>query len=139
MSELNVSNRQHPHHEVWREHVQSVLDGSPKTVECSMGDEYDWSAFDGETTYGVCSAGWLVGLKYRIARPMVTRTITYPAPMTKAPAYGTKYWCIFPNNKVSEVKWTLDAFDLTVLETGAAFHTEADAKAADAAIFCKQQ
>jgi len=136
---MNVSDKSHPHHAVWREHVQSVLDGNPKTVIRKYLDFDGWEE-QPMSENGFCGACWFPGGQYRIARPMVTRTITYPAPLTEAPADGAIYWVINSSStEVASIPWRGDKYEYLFLKRGIAFATEEDAKAAAHAIFGAQE
>lgn len=131
---MNVSDPKHPHHAVWREHVQSVLDGAPKGVEyLYCGTTWVEAAYG--SIDGISEVSWSPSSNYRIARPMVTRTITYPAPMTVAPAYGTTYWTINTIHGTDEISWADDRIDKTYLRSGMCWATEVGAIEAAKAIF----
>jgi len=139
---MNVSDKTHPHHAVWREHVQSVLDGKIKHVE-ERDDCEDVNGWRPCKLFsaGVCATHWHTYNQYRIARPMVTRTITYPAPMSQAPENGAKYWAagFGIRRELCRLVWANDSLDLCNLRYGMAFATEEDAKAAVQAIFGVQE
>lgn len=136
---MNISDKSHPHHAVWREHVQSVLDGNPKHIEFKSSDGYRWLSAMFSSS-GVAAINWDETTPHRIARPMVTRTITYPAPMTEAPENASLYWVfhIFSND-VLRLVWRGDGADHAALKNKMAFKTEEDAKAASQAIFGAQE
>ena len=136
---MNVSDKTHPHHAVWREHVQSVLNGKTKTVEFQSSDGYRWLSAIFSSS-GVAAINWDETVPHRIARLMVTRTITYPAPMTEVPENGILYWVfhIFSND-VNRLVWRGDGSDHAALKNKMAFATEEDAKAAALAIFGVQE
>ena len=136
---MNVSDKTHPHHAVWREHVQSVLNGKTKTVEFQSSDGYRWLSAIFSSS-GVAAINWDETTPHRIARPMVTRTITYPAPMSDAPKEGTFYWVINVSSPdVTRFTWTGDKHDCFFLKRGMAFKAEEDATAAALAFFVVQE
>lgn len=133
---MNISDKNHPHHAVWREHVQSVLDGEPKVVQSRHDVNGYWEDFN-MSEKGVCNASWLPEVEYRIKPRTIIRTITYPEPMKVAPKRDQKYWFISAAgfNGIDWTCWQNKKMDCEIFERGMCFATEADAKAAAQAIF----
>lgn len=132
---MNISDKNHPHHAVWREHVQSVLDGEPKVVQVKV-ECCEWE--DLSFCYaGVVDALWRETNQYRIKPRTITRTITYPEPMKVAPKVGDVFWVVnlFSDVTASQSVWDGGKYDRLWLSRGMCFATEADAKAAAQAIF----
>jgi len=138
---MNVSDKTHPHHAVWRENLEGALSQSPKLVQVNAEEDQTQWIFLHNNDEGICDeATWSTGYRYRIARPMVTRTITYPAPMSQVPKIGTIYWAInIFSNEAHVFSWCGDRHDFLLLKRGMAFATEEDAKAAAQAIFGVQE
>lgn len=55
--------------------------------------------------------------------------IECPAPMTEAPEYGDIYWVPYFDGDLEGVEWCGFTLDVSRLEAGLCFATEADAKA----------
>lgn len=133
---MNISDKNHPHHAVWREHVQSVLDGEPKEVQWRDSENCEWLGAPIDASGVVCLA-WAISRQYRIKPRTITRTINYPEPMKVAPEFKTKYWFINAAGLygIDLSTWMENTMDFEVFKRGMAFATEADAKAAAQAIF----
>lgn len=136
---MNINNPKHPHHAIWREHVQSVLDDSenPKIVQYqtvdTLGGPYRWA----NTEYalsGVAKCVWGETGQYRIKPRTITRTITYPEPMRKEPEFGTICYAVTPRENYA-FTWQDIPGDLKTLKAGMCFHTQEDAEAAHKALF----
>lgn len=134
---MNISDKNHPHHAVWREHVQSVLDGEPKVVQWRALSDEPWLEMN-VSNYGVATLSWFYDWQYRIKPRTITRTITYPEPMKEKPPTDVVYWTINPASKTGIEyvgRWLDDIEDNIRFSRNMCFATEADAKAAAQAIF----
>lgn len=114
-----IYDKTHPHNAVHCAMLQSVIDGAPKTVQ--YGGHYGGGWVDmPKDAYGISIVDWVASHTFRIKPPepvMVTRTVTYPAPMTVAPANGTEY--LVPHaNGVYSYTWTGDTTELAWLAIG---------------------
>jgi len=79
---MNIYDKTHPHHAVWREAVESVLAGVPKIVEYRC-DNSNWYDID-TVTDGMPIALWLPCYQYRIksvTKKLVVNGVTYEYPM----------------------------------------------------------
>lgn len=135
---MNISDKNHPHHAVWREHVQSVLDGEPKVVQWKRPHDNAWFDGAGMEKFGIAKLAWLSDLQYRIKPRTIIRTITYPEPMKEKPPTDVVYWTINPASKTGIEcvgRWLDDIEDNIRFSRNMCFATEADAKAAAQAIF----
>ncbi|MES3011965.1 MAG: hypothetical protein V4738_14345 [Pseudomonadota bacterium] len=75
----------------------------------------------------------------RIARPMVTREVSYPEPLRVKPPMGGSYWTQFMQEASPKLLgWYEDAVDHRIFAAGMAFATEADAAEAHKALFGAQ-
>lgn len=72
--------------------------------------------------------------KIRIARPMVTRQVTYPEPLRELPEAGKTAWCVSPEYKVVQAITTREMMK-RFFDHGMAFATEGDAAEAHKALF----
>lgn len=120
---IPVHDPKHPHHAVWREYTQSLLDGRPKVVEWRPEVNKPWETVRnplfGEHNY------------YRIARPMLTLTYSVPMPVTEPLKKEQSYWVA--SNEYTRprgARWNSDSYDNCWLRAGLIYLTEADAQAA---------
>lgn len=71
-----------------------------------------------------------------IARPMVTREVTYPEPLRVKPERGSKYWTVTSSYaEAQSITWSDHPVDNRIFYAGMAFATEADAAEAHKALF----
>jgi hypothetical protein len=129
------------HHAVWREYVQSVLDGAPKVVQYITVVTDGWMDSTGMHQTGLTYLGWTEQHQYRIRPSTITRTLTYPAPVRVSPKRGDGYWIINVDNEsgVEESCWKDDGYDHIRLKRGMIFTSYADAKGAADALFGGEQ
>ena len=111
---MNIYDKNHPHNAVFCEMLQSVIDGSPKTVQYRGSEQFGWVDRPKNET-GITESGWNTLQLYRIKPVMATRT--YPAPMTVAPAIGTKYFIVLIDS-VDKITWSADYMDKKWLAAG---------------------
>lgn len=87
---MEIWNKAHPHHAVWREWHESFLAGEPKIVQLLVG-------VADKVWVDSAAPDWCPECCYRI-KPLPPRlvTVTYTAPMpeTVAPAHGTFYFAV---------------------------------------------
>lgn len=118
-----VHDPRHPHHAVWREYTQSLLDGKPKRVEVKP-EQGCWQPA------GI-DPHWVSHQEYRIARPMLKLSYEVPMPVTEALATNSGYWLADPtDNRPRQQRWCNDSDDLQWLRAGLIYLTESDAQAA---------
>ena len=103
---MNIYDKNHPHNAVVCEMLQAVIDGTPKTVQYRRYDADQWGDLDKEQT-GITLASWNKYQFYRL-KPrepvMITRTVTYPAPMAVEPALDAEYFLCTPSG-ISAHSW----------------------------------
>lgn len=135
---MNVSDPKHIHHAIWREHVQSVLDGSPKSVEYYAAA--GWVGIDSGCV-GVAYCTWHPTVQYRLTPRTITRTLSYPKPLRVALSRGDDYFVVDIDNEsgVEGSCWQDDMFDRIRLKRGMVFATYHDAKVAADAVFGIEQ
>lgn len=120
---MEVWNPEHPHHAVWREYTQSLLDGKPKVVEYGHHPHPKWTKAH--------EPGWSTEVEYRIARPMLKLTYEVPMPVTEALERGQMYWLAsLEYESPSEITWGDDDSDKHWIRAGLIYLTETDAQAA---------
>lgn len=131
--------KNHPHNAIYLQCCKAAMTGDPLTLEAHLN-------FDRWVAYPPLGDGlYLIELwdykTVRIKRPkpvMVTRTVTYPAPMTLAPEIGTEYFAL-ESSLIAPYAWAGDSVDRAALTQGRAFTHEADAKACWDALFGAQK
>lgn len=129
----DITNPAHVHHSVWRQHTLSVIAGNPRNVEYFNEWDADWQELS-KYRNGLTDADWSVDIRYRIAPPLVTVTISYPTPINKRPSHGTTYWATLPPvPEVCEFTWINDSHDNSAFESGMMFYNKEDAVAAQLA------
>jgi len=94
---MNIYDKEHPHHTVWREATESVLAGTPKTIQfkdsnCSWSD----TSVDSEGKYRL---SWRLDTEYRIKPEMKKlrvngQTFEYPVPFRGTLKHGQEYFTI---------------------------------------------
>lgn len=120
---MEVWNPEHPHHAVWREYTQSLLDGKPKVVESKI--TFCQACFKTDER-----PSWNTEIEYRIARPMLKLSYEVPMPVTEALEEGQIYWMAGDGQNPAECSWNNDNIDNRWLRAGLIYLTEADAQAA---------
>ena len=95
----------------------------------------EWTACGGNAAARIIGNGRSKSL--RIAREMVTRTVTYPAPLGEKPEVGGTYWTVDPAcpHGITDWEWRDDEIDNCIFSAGMAFATSEDAEAAHKALF----
>ena len=130
--------KNHPHNAVFCEQLRSVIDGKPKTVQREAFCQWIDVAMLAD---GTSSSSWDARYAHRI-KPlepvMITRTVTYPAPMTVAPAIGTEYFAL-ESSLVASYAWAGDGVDQAALTQGRSFTDKAYAQACWDALFGAQK
>ena len=130
--------KNHPHNAVFCEQLQSVIDGNPKAVQYRVAACWDdLTMLENGTTH----ADWMPHIVYRIKPPepvMVTRTVTYPAPMTVAPEIGTECFSCLPGG-VAALRWLNDYVDKKWLVAGVCHFTREAAQQQWDALFGVQK
>ena len=137
---MNIYDKNHPHNAVFCEQLRSVIDGNPRATQVDIGGI--WSDLK-MLNNGLVDASWSTCRSYRIkplAPVMITRTVTYPAPIAVALAIGTEYFAL-EGSLVASYTWAGDSIDLVALMQRRAFTNEADAQACRDALFggCKNE
>lgn len=121
---MNPWNPEHPHHAVWREYTQSLLDGKPKVVEFTSSIQTNWGPTVGEPA-------WLTRNQYRIARPMLKLSYEVPMPVTEPLGNSQEYWIAWGGGGVVvSCRWSCHSVDYERLRAGLVYLTESDAQAA---------
>ena len=137
---MHISDKNHPHNAVFCGMLQSVIDGKPKAVQYRRYKTDEWGDLDKEKA-GIALASWDEHQFYRI-KPlepvMITRTVTYPAPIAVALAIGTEYFAL-EGSLVASYTWAGDSIDLVALMQRRAFTNKADAQACRDALFGAQK
>ena len=131
--------KNHPRNAIYLQCCKAAMTGNPLTLEALHN-------FDRWVAYPPLADGlYLIEvwdyktLHIKPPEPvMVTRTVTYPAPMTVAPAIGTEYFAL-ESSLVASYTWADDSVDQAALTQGRAFTTEADAQACWDALFGAQK
>ena len=131
--------KNHPHNAIYLQCCKAAMTGNPLTLEANhyiAGWDTYKPSLDG--LYPLAVWGYR-NLRIKPPEPiMVTRTVTYPAPMTVAPEIGTEY-CALESSLVASYTWAGDSVDQAALTQGRAFTHEADAQACWDALFGAQK
>lgn len=118
---MNIWQPEHPHHAVWREYTQSLLDGKPKVVEYRHDNALIWQTNT--------RPSWLIEDQYRIARPMLNVSYTVPMPVKVELDKGRDYW-LAGGDKPLSCPWCDDSNDNRWLREGRIYLIREDAQAA---------
>jgi hypothetical protein len=97
-TDLNIYEKEHPHHLVWKEHTESLLAGNPKTVQWKMPRDDKWET----STDRDYNFSWLSSWNYRIAPEMTTlkildREVTFPKPFSGLLGKSQPYYIVDSN------------------------------------------
>jgi hypothetical protein len=66
---MNIYDKNHPHHAVWKEYSESLLAGEPVAVEFRINPQHSWSVSDTPSA-GMVRLEWCAHFEYRIAKKM---------------------------------------------------------------------
>ena len=102
---MRIYDKKHPLNAIFCEQLQSIIEGKPKTVQRRKSGEWIELRM---IMIGIPDCWWEDNWEYRIKPPepvIITRTVTYPAPMTVALAIGTEYFVCLPDGTI-KVMWT---------------------------------
>ena len=137
---LPVYDKAHKHNALYVQCLQACIDGKPLNLQLKEQSDCEWFEVPcyGD---GTPMTNWQPATEYRIEPPepvLITRTVTYPAPMTEAPAVGAWYWLVLSDNEVQRQKWDKYDCELKWLAQGRVFTTQADAQACWDALFGSQ-
>lgn len=135
---MNINNPSHRHHKIWREHVESVLSEpeNPKVVQAKYADAATWEDLEITGHSGTVVAHWEGG-DFRIKPATVTRTLTYPKPLSEVPEKHAEFWYLSSSSDNGTVRASWGGYwwqDL-LFKRSMCFATEADALAAAKEIF----
>jgi hypothetical protein len=112
----------HPHHKVFKEYVAGrfASPDNPPVVQGRLKGFTDWQDM---------MPLWNIDWEYRIKPRTVTRTVTYPAPLSVKPEYGQSFWSINYTGNARQLTWDGCTRDLTCFKNGLCFATQEDAQA----------
>ena len=117
--------------------LRAIADGKNMEATLLPGDKANWFQVTGDMAAAIIGRGLIQCV--RIARPMVTRTVTYPEPLRVKPERGMNYWYMGPCQTAPiRMPWLDDDCDEPIFAAGMAFATEADAAEAHRALFGAQ-
>ena len=136
---LTVYDKAHKHNALYVQCLQACIDGKPLNLQLKAQSDCEWFEVP-PCGDGTPMTNWQPAREYRIKPPepvLITRTVTYPAPMTEAPAVGIPYFAA-ETNGTCQYRWDGDKIDLSALQQGRAFTTQADAQACWDALFGSQ-
>lgn len=133
---IDINNPEHPHHELWRECITSLYEtNAPITIEYKNNNE--WVKATPNSNY-MPEVNWYRCMKYRKASPkrvMITRTITYPAPMTTPPKKGSNYWVV-DECSIESYVWLEDKYEMNWIKARNCYDNKLDAEKAYKALQC---
>lgn len=110
--------------------LRAIADGKQMELEYDT----DWDKCKGDVALIYIGHGDYD--RVRIARPRVTRQVSYPEPLRVKPEKGVKYWYMGPSHTAPTcMPWLDDEWDEPIFAAGMAFATEADAAEAHRALF----
>ena len=114
----------------WAAEIHAWADGAD--IEFSwIGNEDKWVDVNYPKWYN-CDC------LYRVKPKTITHTITYPEPLTIAPAHSSFIWLVWPHLKTAtNTKWVNIDWQNTMLENGMCFATEEAAQACYDSLFGK--
>ena len=130
----SVFDPKHKHYAVHKAYVEGCFanPNDPPIVEIG------W--FERSTPWlSIPDPEWKEHCEYRIRPRTVTRTITYPKPITTIPVKGTIVWMVASNRSIPVgLPWdSMFSSDVATFKNGMCFATEADALACHEALFGK--
>lgn len=84
---MNVYEKEHPHHEVWKQYTESLLKGEPLTVEWKKREDDVWIIVGTYWSNGCVNLTWEPKYFYRIRQKMQTIFVngveySYPKPFS---------------------------------------------------------
>ena len=120
----------HVHYAIYAQYVKACYNNpdNPPVIEYQQYSTEKW--FEDPTP------GWFANHIYRIRPNAITRTVTYPEPLSVAPMKEDSFWIV--DAGLSEADccvWYGTSRDFSFLKNGMCFLKKADAQACYAALF----
>ena len=132
---MKIYHPEPPHFALFAQCLDAVKRGTPFVLEGFNSNGCWHTYFPGLDGLPDVIVWRLSNIRIKPPEPvMITRTVTYPAPMTVAPEIGTEYFAL-ESSLVASYTWAGDSVDQAALTQGRAFTHEADAQACWDALF----